>query len=293
MATALGRIDWGLTRDDDGNRTYNLRWLVEGSVGDGPLTILGASGLASIGSTWGYGGDSDAWAFCHPESRVSPVLKKEPGKFWFVDQTFTTKPLRRCQSSSIENPLLEPARLGGSFVRNKREATQDRDGKALKNSSHETYRGAVTEVDDSNHTVRVGLNVLTMNLPLYTQYAHCLNDATLWGMSAETIKYSYFSWVRKLYGTCTYYYSLDMDFEVNYNGWTRSILDEGTRYLAPGGTDTNIVEYIQYKDPRGENSKVLLDGAGGILTDPDSPEYNDFDLYDTANLLLLGIPSTF
>ena len=101
------------------------------------------------------------------------------------------------------------------------------------------------------------------------------------------------TWGRRLFGTCTFYYTLDMDFEVNQNGFTRRLLDEGTQYLAPGGNPARQEDFIQYKDKQSENKRVLLNGSGGILQDITNPHYNEFDLNPTGNLLALGIPGTF
>jgi hypothetical protein len=293
MATVKDRIEWSLTRDDDGHRTYKIKWLVEAaSPNEGPALIANATGLPAIGSTWAFASDVDAWAFCWPNLKVAPVLTKEKSGYWTVENIFTTKPLNRCQDSSIENPINEPDRISGSFVKYTQEAVQDKDGEALVNSAHEQYRGQVVEVDFNRPTVQVEKNLLTLPLSTFAPMIDTVNDAALWGLPARCVKLSNASWQRKLYGTCSYYYTVGYEFDINYNTFDKQVLDEGTMVLGEGGSAANPGDFVKYKDLNGENSRVVLDGAGEPWDGASAPYYHEFEIYQESNFLTLGIPTS-
>jgi len=295
MSAALwGRIGWELERDKEGHRDYTIRWLVKVSSpeNDGPETVLGAAGLPVIGAAWTYGNDNDPWALCLPTFKCSPVLDKEKGEFWTVEQNFSTRPLNRCQDASIDNPLNEPATVGGTFVKFTKEAMEDKDGNPLHSSSHEPFRGKLVERDDNRPTVLIGFNILVLPLTTAIAAIDTLNDATLWGIGAGGIKMSNMRWDRKLYGTCTFYYTMNYDFEISWTGWKRRIIDEGTKVLCPGGTATNPKHFAVNKDLLGGHGKVLLDGAGLALSDSATPYVHEFQIYASTNFLLLGVPTS-
>lgn len=295
-ASVHGRIDWRRNDDKDGNRTYKIRWLVVStSVLDGPGVIGNASGLATVGSAWAYGNDSDAWALCWPTLSARPVVTREPGFWWVVEQTFSTKPLNRCQDNSIENPLNEPPKISGSFVKYTKEAHIDRNGNKVRSSSHELFRGESVTWDDNRPTVSISLNSLTLPLSTFAAMIDTVNDATLWGLTSRKIKLSNASWERLLYGTCTYYYTMNYEFDVRdtADGFDRKILDEGTKVLSAGGDKTDPTDFEVYKDVNGENTRVLLDGNGNAIGAGADPAEVDFEYYDESNFLSLGIPSSF
>lgn len=292
-ATALGRIHWDVKRDKDGHRDYSLRWLVESTdPDDGPATILAAAGLATVGSTWSYGNDVDSWAFCLPEASCTPVVEKEKGQYWFVDQTFSTKPMRRCNTTDIENPLSEPDRLSGSFLKENRSAAFDKNGDPILTSSLEWVRGEHTKRSFNQPTVKIERNVLTNPLSTFAPMVDTVNDATLWGMPKRSVKLANVSWARKLYGVCTYYYVVTYDFVIDYGTFDRYVLDEGTKVLACGGNKNNPQHFVQYKDINGENSYVILDGNGEPWDGTGTPGKVFIEFYDESNFLLLGIPTS-
>ena len=211
-STLKGRIDWNLKVDKDGHRDYMVKWLcVTDDTADGPERVFFTPGLPAIGATWAYGNDTDAWAFRWPTASVTPVETKEPGNHWIVEHTFSTKPLSRCQDDSIENPLDEPDRLSGTFVKYTEEATVDRNGDAITSSSHEMIRGPMVEFDSNRPTVSIEKNILALPLSTFTPMIDSVNDATLWGLGARKVKLSNAKWKRVLYGTCTFYFIVTYD----------------------------------------------------------------------------------
>lgn len=290
----MGRLDWNLSRDQKGHRDYSIDWLVVSAIDDGPGIVLQTAGLPSIGSTWAFGNDNDPYARCWPDWVVKPVLTGEPGLWWKVTQRFTTKPLKRCQDSSIENPLSEPADIGGSFLKYTEEATHDRNGAAIKSSSHEMFRGKVVEFDANRPTVTVGVNVLLLPLGDFSVAIDNVNDSAMWGVAARKIKLDQASWQRLLYGTCTYYYRIEYELSVKNDdvGFDRDIVDEGTKVLIAGGDKTDPADFELYKDVNGENTRVLLDGDGAALGAGVDPNLIRVEKYEQTNLLgLPGMPA--
>jgi hypothetical protein len=240
----------------------------------------------------------------------------EPTRIWHVGQTFSTKPLERCQDTSIEDPLSEPQKLSGSFVSFTRQVSRDRYGNPLETSSHQPLQGSEVEFDDGTPTVTVQQNVATLGLYTFSSMYHKVNDSLMWGLPPRCVKLSAISWERLMYGTCTYYYSRTFDFDVNYNTFDREAADYSSfcirgdwdRTVDPpvwkeeiGMDENNPQHFMRFKDVNGENSRVYLhrgrpiSGVGtGTGTGTGSQEivYIDIEYYDEANLLLLGVPST-
>ena len=322
MASAIqgGPRKWGGERADDGHRTFTVTWLVRTALTDGPATVMTTSGLYNVGAAWSVDNDSDSLAYCTPYMKVRALHTDEPNRFWEVDQKFTTRPSDRCQDDTIENPLLEPMTVKGSFVRYLKEVSKDRNGDEIKTSSHEMIRGPQVEFDHGNMTVEVGQNVPALQLGLLAQYHNKVNDRTLWGLSARKVKLSDISWERKYFGTCAIYYHRQLTFEVNFETFDRDVFDEGTKVLNGEwgtnrvGTDTGWVllpfektlpqsatnpnpnnpqHFIQYTDKNSNPARVILDGAGQPYDGSGTGEFpsHHVEYYGEENLLLLGIPT--
>lgn len=294
-ATVDGLLRWGVKRDRDGHRDYTAVWQVlTTDPEDGPAIILNASGLPAIGSYWDLGNDSDTWALCTPEMTARPVVDRKKNITWELEQTFSTRPLNRCQDDSIEDPLLEPYELSGSFVTYRRAMTEDING-PLRSSSWEPLIGPETERDVSNLCVNFAQNYASLSSTVFGTYAgymHAVNDSTLWGQAARCVKVSGGEFTRKIYGTCSYYYNVRMKFDINPNTHDVTIPDRGTRVLMPGGNPANPAHYKYYQDKAGGCGLIFLDGAGSMWDGTGSPGLRLVQHYAEEDLLLLGIPST-
>ena len=205
---SAGPRTWGGDRDEEGHRTYRVEHLVETDNHlDGPQIVMNTPGLPVIGSFWSFGNDIDSWAFCYPDMKVTILKEKEGDKnfHWRVGQKFSTRPLKRCQDETVEDPLLEPQKISGNFVKYTKEASQDRFGNMIKNSAHEIYRGPQVEFDHNRPTVRVEQNEPLLGLETFTEMVDTVNDTTLWGLTKRKIKLSDVSWERKVHGVCDFY----------------------------------------------------------------------------------------
>ena len=299
-AYVLGEHDWSLSVDKNYHRTYSIDWLVETTdPGDGPAAVANASGLPGVGSTWSFGNDIDAWAFCVPSAQIKlhQHKKGDPHQHWIVKQTFTTDlgSITRCWDEKFENPLLEPAKLSGGFAKYLKEATSDANGAAIVNVAFERYKGKLVEINDNHPTVSITFNAATLPLVLFSQYMdNTTNDATLWGLPKKTITLADCTWTENWYGTCIKYYTINYEFEINHGTWTRSFLNEGRKKLRPGGNINKPADFIVIRDEEDERitDPVPLTAAGGILGPGDPEVYLNFDLLTELNYLSLGIPAT-
>jgi hypothetical protein len=292
----IGKLDWNCETDGDGHRDYKIVWLIEGTALDGPANIGLTPGLPLVGAMWAFGDDIDLWAFCKPNKRAEPVVVGEPNTLWTVEQLFSSRPLRRCQDESIEDPLAEPPTIGGTFSKFMKEAVKDKDGKIIRTSSWERFPKDFTEIDDPRPTVVIGINVATLNLAFYTSMLKGtpLNNSPMWGVGARCVKFSNFNHERKLYGTCAFYYSIEMEFEINFDTWDVKAPDQGTRKLKPDGNPNNPADFEEIVDEGGYavREPMLLNGSGEVLADGLSPVEKTLRPLKDSNLMLLGVPAS-
>lgn len=225
---------WSVERDDEGHRNYDIVHLVECTgdpVIEGLAQVLLTPGLPVIGSTWLFDGDRDDWAYCLPYLKVTPHGENEGEKptHYRIEQKFSTKPYKRCQDNSVENPILEPQKVSGTFEKYTREATMNKNGQPLASSSHELYQGSKVEVDGNRPTVKIQQNVALLDLPLITRLMGVVNDAAMWGLPERCIKLSSSSWERQVFGTCNYYYTRSFEFDIAYETFDKRLLDHSHR----------------------------------------------------------------
>lgn len=323
--TFRGPISSSLQRDSDGHRTYKVVYCVlTTEPGEGPISVMQASGLPAVGDTYSYGSESDPYAFCHPDFQITPETRETWGPTrWRVEVTFSTKPLRRCQETNIEDPLLEPPQISGSFVSEDVEVSQDRFGKPITNSAFEPFQGDLVKFRQSRPQVKISMNVGTLDLAFLSNYVNKVNSDTLWGLPKRCVLLSSLSWERLVWGTCSFYYKLNYEFLINPDTFDRDLVDQGTRVLRgfwieqqdeTGRTyytwsvDSNAdrcnpLDYVKWKDLNGDNQFILLDGEGRPLpimpldlcstgTGSIVPGKIHVEYYGEVDFLDLGIPET-
>lgn len=299
--TLLGPTNWSMTRDEQGHREYKITFKIKSADTDGPYNVLATSGLPTPGSHWDFDDDEDVWAFCRNDVDISPVdSSDEPKTLWLATFTFSTKQpdTGRCEDGDVEDPLLQPAQVEGSFIKYTTEASHDRFGVPITNSAWEQIRGPQVEFDSHRPAVKITQNVATFNQAavLPDSMVNTVNESTLWGFPPRCVKLSSASWKKKFYGTCSVYYERSLEFDIDTNTFDREILDEGTKVLNGHwrGTDTtgtaddtadwildpisgadpdpdNPLHFIRYKDRNGENARVILNGRGEPFTPEGEP----------------------
>jgi hypothetical protein len=288
-ATVTGPIEWSGKKDSEGHTDFNVTFLVKtDSVEDGPRVVMDAEGLYAVGSSYVLGNDTDIWAFCWPDMDVSKhFVANEPDLWWKVSQKFSTKPLS--ESSSFDDPLTQPPRTSGSFIKFTKQITRDKDGAKIASSSHELYNW---EVDDNRPTVKISLTLASLPLTTYADMVDSVNSSTLWGLPARCVKLANVSWQRHQHQSLGYYYTVDYDFEINYFTFDFYTWDHGTKKLKAGGTATDPTHYDVNTDRLGNVTPLLLNGSGAPLTTGTAPVEQIFKYYKERNFLLLGIPSS-
>lgn len=323
---------WSGSRSTEGYRTYQIKWLIKADFDDGPHTVLNTPGLPVSGSVWNFGNDFDAFATCLKDADIRVHQEKEGDKnrWWTIQQTFSSKPLGKCTEAEIEDPLLEPQKVSGNFVKAKEEASFDRFGLPILNSAHERMHGPSVEFDANKPQIVIEQNVADLQIELFAPMIDTLNAFPLWGLPARTIKLSDAPWEKRYWGTCSEYYSRRFTFDVNakidpntlavVSGFDRDVLDEGTKVLrgkwdtdknSPNyrlyipatdlltGGATNPANFIKFQDINGNFARVILNGAGRPYNplpgtaDDDEPGKIHVEKFRESNFLLLGIPTTF
>jgi len=309
-----------MDRDKEGHREYHVVHYVETTtVSDGPQVVMLTAGLPIIGAVWNFGNDVDNWAMCHPDMSIRKHRDaRDPDvTMWEVDQLFSTKPLYRCQTTEIGNPLLEPQEIGGGTVRYNDIPKYDENGDPIENSAHEPLS---VPFDENRPTVYVSQNVASLGEDVWGPMVDTVNDEPLWGFGPRQVKLSDVRWQRKLYGVCNYYYTRRFGFDTNADGFDKVVPDEGTKVLhgewseETGEFETvliaglppdpdNIQHFDRFKDRNGEIMHIQLDGEGMPATTtgpgthmggtgPGQAASIVVRGYAESNFLLLGIPAT-
>lgn len=272
---------WKLEEDDEGFRTYTLWLQVKTDTSlDGPAVVRQCPGLPLPGSFWEIDNDIDVYAICQRRCSVTPRVDDRKNTIWDCVFTYTNKPGRRCCDTQRDDPLTEPPKISITFQKHQEEATVDRFGLPIVNSAKEQFRGAQVEFDRNRLQVTIEYNVLSAELPLVTAMIDHVNDAPLWGLPARCIKLSEAPTEKKYKGQCEVYWTRKLVFDCRADTHDRILLDEGTKairghwdmvktsktfgnYIQAAGVDgTRASDFILFKDPHGENCKVILDGKG-------------------------------
>jgi hypothetical protein len=305
-ATVIGDVfQWGpLQRDEQGHRTYTVVHRVKtASVDEGPASALQAAGLPSVGSYWNFGSDVDIYAYCTPIASVSSVQEGdgERSQYYLVSQQFTTKPMSRCNTTTIDSPLDEPPAIRGGFMPYREEATYDRFGDLLLMSSLERMTGPLIEVEKGRPVVTTSFNVSTLPLIDFSEMLDkgAVNDDTLWGMPARCIRLAEVSWERYLYGVCTYFYRVNYSFEIKFDGWNRLVIDQGTRRKLIDSIPLSPTNpFVPYINPATHKPDVCyLDGTGNAVEVELGASLGDVfvwekELEDEFDFTALGIPTS-
>ncbi len=286
MAVRLqgGQTSKKFTRDGDGYGDFRVKYQVIGDTFDGPSNALLAPGLPRPGDPWIIDADIDLWAFCKLDCTVTERYEKEPVRFFDIEFKFSSKPdEQRCKKEPVQDPLLIPPQISGTTTKYNEEQTWDKFGNLLVNSAFEQIRGPQVEFDRNRSTVKIQMNVPSLQLELVNSFVNTVNGTPWWGFPPRCVKLSDFNWEVKYYAQCYVYYSWSFTFDINTQTFDRNILDEGSKVLnghwdrgtgvwivdpiAPGpplvpADNTNPSHFRRFKDRLSENSRVILNGAG-------------------------------
>lgn len=283
--------DWSLSTDEEGHRDYNVIWQVQT---DGPLygpdDAMFCAGLPAPGASLNIGSCVDAYAYYQRKGSAKLKSRDQHRSIFLVETAFSTRPVRRCETSNYENPLLEPHKVRGGADSFQREATVDKDGNALLNAAGQRFRGPAVQIEDGWPTIEVEQNVSWINLAFLAQYRYSVNNATFWTCPARTLKCKTFTWERLVIGACAaYYFRVATSFQINAEKWDLHLLEEGDMVKIAG---TTPAQFRRAKDPYEENVHVLLDAAGNALAPGATPIYTDKRVLKELNFSVVGWPAS-
>lgn len=291
--TDIKAYDSSLATDDEGHRTYDVTYHVYTDDVDDNAQVVYSAMLAAVPpyTSYAIGNDVDAFAYSRRPKSVKRTSWKETRKKWTVVVPFSTKPTKECQDDDFEDPLDQPPKVSGSFVRQTVIADKDRNGAPLANSSDEPE---FTETDDSRDTVIIEFNTDQLYLSLRAQLRDTCNAATIWGLAARRVKLGQWKWSVEYYGTCSAYIKNVLEFEVNINGWNFTRVDQG--YRVKNGLDAGGAQkYSKLMDDKDQplQKPRLLDGAGNLLAAAAAPIILDSEVIaegDFSLLTAIGLP---
>lgn len=306
MATNLGPVDWGGDYDNEGHRNFWIKFKVLCEPGEGPASAALAPGLpvqmGCYGTEWNFGtegggqGDVDLWCWCSPKREIErdstePVSTFYGRQYFHVTFHFSTRPpsmdLRRFGNLPIADPLLEPQKISGGWVKEKEEASIDRFGLPIHNSAWQVITGPQIEFDKSKGTVSISQNRLQLELPLLNYLKDSLNRYWLWGCPPRSIKFTPGPWERKWFGFCSPYYTRQLDFEIRMRLMVRQTEITGTsqsslsqELFVIGDWDRNIVDQAT-KVLKGhwgtafgsDANDWVLDDVNGLPPNPADPTH--------------------
>jgi hypothetical protein len=287
-----GAWSWEGEQDEGYAREYKLTYLIESLPTQGPASVLQTPGLPIPGTIWSLGDDLDIWAWVRPNARVTPLCTGEPNRFWKMELTASTKPLKRCSELKVEDPLLEPPDIDVDTVRDTDVSGYDRFGKRVTNSAHEQFPGKETEFDRGRDQIKIGVNLPTYaHVQQYQLYRDHVNKDWLWNYPPRCVKLSDVKAPRKMYGLCYTYWRLEATFDTKLQTFDRDLQDEGTKVLNghwtsdAGATGTggqpvwlnddingdapdpeNPAHFIKATDRQGNPCHMVLNGKGNPAT---------------------------
>ena len=308
---SLGIVSWGLTQDKEGHRNYDVKFLIDmGETTDkGPFDVVDTAptGVPLTGNVWDLGLVPDIWAYCTPELDVQPLYQKERCRYWTLGRKFTTVPGKRCNTNTIANPLDEPAKVSGSFVKYRLIATKDKDGKVIQALSHEELK---IQVDDNRPSVNIAINYATLPLGIIAENIDRVNSGDMWGLPPRCVKFTNCTWSRQLFGTCGFYYTLGFSFDIRKETFDQEELSRGLKCLpftwdrkggqavftpksTSGTGKDNPTAFVAYQDANDNFGVCFHDENGNAVTADDQKAFVKPQYYKEADFLALGIPDSF
>lgn len=291
MTWTITAVDVSTSADNEGHRTHSVtfRAVTDDTTKKSYSAWLAVATQYPPGTPYSLLGESDSWAFAQRPSRAR-AEKATNRKSYLVDVDFSTKPAEKCSNHNVENPLDEPVKISGSFVRATKVVTQDRLGEQLANSADEPWIPAA-EIDDSRDTLIIEANTAGINLQQRGQARDKVNETPIWGLQPRAAKLSQWQWSIQKYGQCNLYVVNRLEFEINMDLWNDARLDEGFRIKDGVDADGNT-KYKTLMDGQDQPLREprLLDGQGDLLGPNANPVivrkelYREFDFHSIGFL---------
>lgn len=183
---------------------------------------------------------------------------------WLV--TVQYLPWNPIQHTTTGDPTNQPLRYRLQSVNTPEIVYEDVDGNPIVNAAGDYYDPPI-ERDFPRWTFSVKRNENSPNLATLGPYANRTNEATWNGFPPKTVKISPLNLPEQEYSQYTgnLYSAMEYVFEVNFDTWTRAILNQGYRQLNSAGVLVNIVT----AEGTPVSSPVMLDESGHAILTPD------------------------
>ena len=290
--------------NNEGIYSYSSDYYVySDTLTESPANVFNAPGIPIFGTQFNWFGDIDAWAFMDGATTSEPTgavfefggtTYPDAAQFT-VNVTHSNRPATRCRDNQFQDPLLEPPAFSGTFIKRKRLETADFLNQPYRATTGEWFPEGLREQTHNNPTVTVEFNQLNLNLNLPTQYVakRGTNIATWWGLDPKKIMLTNFGWRSLLFGTCSYYFRLRYDFEIEWDTtWDLPIPNMGFHELKSGGDPMNPGDYVRILDERGHPISVpaLLDANSVQIGPTAAPHIITFQPHTPFDFNILGIP---
>src|SRR5690606_36198385 len=156
--------------------------VVTASIFDGPITAVSAAIIPTYGSSYVWGNDADAYAYCNG-IRAKLRSAESSRKVWTVTVTHSTRPRQRDNSTPTEDPTSEPARISVVSTIYQKPVEKDFDDVPCASSAGEPF-DPVQEIDDTRYSIRIVKNKASVDRALNASYRDCTNSDEFFGMPA-------------------------------------------------------------------------------------------------------------
>ena len=214
---------------------------------------------------------------------------------WTIEAEYSSAPTK--DGDNETNPLLRPAEITWRSTQSREAIVKDVNGKAILNSAGDYFDPPV-EVDRSRWTISVSKNVA--NVPSYLlDYPDAVNNGsvTVSGIPCEqyTLKVSDINISGPKNEGEVLYYQFSYQLDHKREKWLPlAVLDQGMRKKTTKTVNNETKQHLEHimdlsKTPRPVSSPVLLDGAGGVLQNPNlnNAKYREFTVYYARSFSVL------
>jgi len=265
--------------DSDGRRAYHRRFLVVvNDPRDGPQTVMLSLGINPFDIYAGFDYDVDVGA------RIKRLEVKQRGDdpyYYDVLVEFDSK----VEQFPLD-PLARPTLIYYGFSRYGQVVWQDVFFAPIMNSAGEYY-DPPPEVDRSRLQIKMVRNEAVFDPNVALAYQDAVNSDVWFGIAPGLVRVNITGDPQQENGE--YFYQVTYEFELRWDGWQLSILDQG-RYAIPvsGGQPVRILDAdgAEVTDP------VPLDGQGGVLANysPTNAVYRTHNVYRSVPFAPLALP---
>jgi len=205
--------------DAEGTHTYtNVYIVLTDDKDDGADTARGAGavalGLPDYNDSWAWGNDSNSNALAKTRSadiasldETSPYYRK-----WKVTIGYTTAGQSRDPAGGggsgsgseegIQDPLLEPWKLSGSYIQTTRRTSVDKNGANVTNSADEPI---LFDVPSGYDSLIMNGNTATISLTTRAANVTKSNSTAMWGLAVRQVYLNQWSWDIAYRGTTPYF----------------------------------------------------------------------------------------